>query len=442
MQKHFITLFFSLLFFTLKIQAQIAIIPNPNTIKYNYNDGKFNYSKGLDIKIIRGDDVTKNIQKQLTDFIKEKNISIVPFSKTFISLNLIQSNATDIAADGYALVISPNSIAISSSGNAGLFYGLQSLMQILNADSTKNLQCLEIKDAPAFSFRGMHLDVVHHFFNVAIIKQYLDAMSKLKLNQFYWQIADENKWCIELKKNASLTDKGNFYTQEQVKDIIKYAQDRFINVIPGIGLPVTDDSTSQKNNLDEVMALFPGAYIHFGNSIIQTEIGRYLTSKNKKIIGTDNILTDNETIMSYKSSKSGWSLAAKGTDVIMAPRQSCSLDYYQDWDDEKKSFSMTFLPLDKAYSFNPIGKIKDGKTLQHILGGQAYVSTEFIKNTDELQYMVYPRVAAFAECVWTKNANKRFNDFTSHLKTQKNYFFKEKEMPKIDLVRFKPPKEK
>ena len=440
MKKH---LFFTLLFllsFYIKTNAQIAIIPKPNGIKYN--DGKFSYTKGLDIKIIRGDDVTKRLQKQLSDFVKGKNITVVPFSATSLNLNLLQTNTTDIPADGYTLVVSPATVSISSSGNAGLFYGMQSLMQLIKTDSSKSLPCLEIKDIPAFSYRGMHLDVVHHFFGVEIVKQYLDAMAKLKLNQFYWQIADEGKWRIELKNNTLLTDKESFYTQEQVKEVIKYAQERFINIIPGISLPMaTEDSSLQKNILEEVVALFPSTYIHFGNSIIQTETEQYLTAKNKKIIGTDNIFSAKEVIMSYKSSKSGWSIAAKGNDVIMAPRQSCSLDYYQDWDDEKKSFSMTFLPLDKAYTFNPIGKIKDSKTQQHILGGQAYVSTEFIKNMDELQYMVFPRIVAFAECVWTKNANKNFNDFVTRLYIQKNYFFKEKEMPKIDLVRIKPKKE-
>ena len=442
-QKHVTTTLLIVLFlFCAKTNAQVSIIPKPNDIKYNA--GIFSYAKGFDIKIIRGDDATKLIQKQLTDYIKEKNIPLVAFATTAVTLNLLQPKATDIPSDGYTLTVSPTTIAVTSSGNAGLFYGVQSLMQLLKKDSVKTLPCLEIKDNPAFSFRGMHLDVVHHFFGPDVIKQYLDAMAKLKLNQFHWQLADESKWRIELKKDSLLIDKSSFYTQAQIKEILKYAQERYINIIPEISLPsATEDLYLQnnKNIIDEVCALFPGPYIHIGNSLTDTATIRYLSSKNKKIIGTDYRLFDNEIMTSYKSSKNGWSEAEKGNDVIMAPRQSCSLDYYQDWDDEKKSFSMTFLPLDKAYSFNPLGKIKDSKIQSHILGGQAFVFTQFIKDENDLQYMVFPRLLAIAECLWTKSSNKKFTDFEKRLKAQKNYFFKEKEMPKIDMVRIKPKKE-
>lgn len=441
-KKHFTTtLFFTLLIFSQKIQAQVSVIPQPNEIKYT--DGKFNYAKGFDIKITRGDDATKLIQKQLTDFVKSKNISIVPFSNLAVTLNLVQSKITDFSAEGYLLSITPAAVSITSFSNAGLFYGLQSFMQLLKADTTRNLPCVEIKDNPAFSYRGVHLDVVHHFFSADVIKQYLDAMAKLKLNQFQWQLADANTWRIELKNSPALTAKDNFYTQADVKDIIKYAQERFINIIPEIILPSATENASlqqNKNIIDEVSSLFPGKYINIGNSISDTETIHYLSTKNKKIIGLDNLLYPNETLISYKSNKNGVTAAKNGTDVIMAPRQNCSLDYYQDWDDEKKSFNMTLLTLDKAYSFNPVGKIKDSTTIQHILGGQAFVYSQFIKNTEELQYMVFPRLIALAECVWTKNANKKFTDFGKRLKAQKNYFYKEREEPKIDMVRIKPKK--
>ncbi|MFN8260873.1 MAG: family 20 glycosylhydrolase [Chitinophagales bacterium] len=438
--KYFtITLFFVLFLFARKVNGQVAIIPKPNEIKYN--EGVFNYAKGLDIKIIRGDDATKFIQKQLADFIKEKNIPLVAFSPTAVSLNLLQTKATDIPSDAYTLTISSGSISIASSGNAGLFYGVQSLMQLLKKDSVKTLPCLEIKDMPAFSYRGMHLDEVHRFFGTELIKQYIDAMAKLKLNQFHWQLADEIKWRITMKADSTLADKEQFYTTTQIKEIVKYAQDRFINITPEIDLPSATENTSIERNkavIDEVCALFPGPYVHIGNGMTDTSSLQYLLSKNKKIIGQDYAPHKEEILMSYKSNKSGWGAAAKGKDVIMMPRQFCSLDYYQDWDDEKKSFSMSYLPLDKAYALNLYGKIKDSKIQKHILGGQAYVSTQFIKDAEELQYLVFPRLLAIAECVWTKNGLKKFSDFERRLKTQKNYFFKEKDLPKIDIVHIKP----
>ena len=435
--KYLSALFFAIIVYSISLQAQISVIPKPNELKYT--EGNFNFSKGLDVKVIRGDDGTKRLQKQLTDFIKNKKINIVPFGATAISLNLAQT--TELPADGYSMMITPNSVAITSSGNTGLFYGLQTLFQLMKSDSVKSIPCLEIKDIPAYTYRGMHLDVVHHFFGIDVIKQYLDAMAKLKLNQFHWQLADAKKWRLELKSDTTLTDKENYYTQEQIKDVVKYAQERFINIVPEVKFPVGTDSLYDiKKITDEVTALFSGNYFHAGNGFTDKATLQLLIAKNKKIIGTDNLVSDKTVLLSYKNSKNGISAAAKGKDVIMAPRQLCSFDYYQDWDDEKKSFDMTFLPLDKSYTFSPAGKIKDNKTLQHILGGEAYVSTEFIKNAETLEYQIFPRLVAFAECVWTNKSRKNFADFERRLKAQQNFFFKEKEMPKIDMVRIKPKK--
>lgn len=439
--KHLITTLLLLSVFCVNLQAQIAIIPKPNEIKHN--DGKFSYVKGFDVKIIRGDDPTKLIQKQFIDFVKEKNIPVVPFSSVTVSLNLLQAGSSAMSPESYTLSVTPNSIAISATGNAGLFYGVQTLEQLIKTDSFKIIPCMEIKDVPAFSYRGFHLDAAHLFLSTEVIKQYLDAMAKLKLNQFHWQIADEQAWHIQLKSNDSLTSKVDFYTQEQVKDIVKYAKERYINVIPEINLSSVsfgEDTTFQirKNVLDEVISLFPGAYIHVGKQIdFIEETQRYLTSKSKKIIETDNSFFDKSVVQSYKNTSNGTKAAALGNDVIMSPRNLCSLDFYQDWDDEKKAFYMSFLPLDKAYSFNPVSKIKDDKILSHILGAQACAPTLYIKNEAELEYLVFPRLLALAESMWTKKENKKFADFEKRLKRQKNYFFKEKEEPKIDLVRIK-----
>lgn len=124
----------------------------------------------------------------------------------------------------------------------------------------------------------------------------------------------------------------------------------------------------------------------------------------------------------------------------MSPRNLTSLDFYQDWDDEKKALYMSYLPLDKTYSFNPISKISDAKILAHIIGAQACVPTMYIKNARELEYLVFPRLMALAECMWTKKTNKKFGDFEKRLKRQRNYFYKEKDEPKIDMVRIKPKK--
>lgn len=152
----------------------------------------------------------------------------------------------------------------------------------MKSDSVKSIPCLEIKDIPAYAYRGKHLDVVHNFFGIDDIKQYLDAMAKLKLNQFHWQLADAKKWRLELESDTSLTDKENYYTQEQIKDVVKYAQERFINIVPEVKFPVGTDSLYDiKKITDEVTALFPGNCLHAGNGFSDKATLQYLISKNK-----------------------------------------------------------------------------------------------------------------------------------------------------------------
>ena len=99
---------------------------------------------------------------------------------------------------------------------------------------------------------------------------------------------------------------------------------------------------------------------------------------------------------------------------------------------------MTYLPIDKVYAFNPLSSIKEEAINKHILGGQACVWTEFIDNKERLQYQVFPRIVAMAECLWTKKSNKKFGDFEKRMMVQKNYFMQEKEIAPIDMVRIKP----
>ncbi|MDB5225893.1 MAG: beta-N-acetylhexosaminidase, partial [Bacteroidota bacterium] len=247
MKKYSILILFGFLFSSHLIYSQVSIIPKPNAIKSK--DGNFNFVKGLDLKITRGDEGTKVLFKQLQDYVKLHNIPIVQFSTTTLTINLLQSGTSDMPPEGYVLNIFPNNISITSSGNAGIYYGMQTLFQILDQDAMKILPCMEITDRPAFSYRGFQIDVSRHFFKVDVIKQYLDVMAKLKMNQFHWHLTDDQGWRIEIKKYPKLTQTGScrtekdgkevcgFYTQDEIKQVVQYAKDRFINVIPEIDLP-------------------------------------------------------------------------------------------------------------------------------------------------------------------------------------------------------------
>ena len=229
--------------------------------------------------------------------------------------------------DGYDLAVNEDHVTVSGKG-AGLFYGVQSLIQLMEGQKPgyANVACGSIKDYPRFPYRGMHLDVSRHFFDTAFIKKYLDVMAAYKMNYFHWHLTDDQGWRIEIKKYPKLTSEGSkraqtvvgkpsstpaddmydgtpyggYYTQDEVKAIIKYAQDRYINIIPEIEMPghslaaitaypemscdpskgykvmetwgVSNDVlcpnettfTMLQDILGEIIDLFPCKYIHIG----------------------------------------------------------------------------------------------------------------------------------------------------------------------------------
>ena len=236
-----------------------------------------------------------------------------------------------LAEEAYTLEIGSNQIRIEASSDQGSFYAVQSLRQILppsfEARITESiiyeLPCLRIEDAPKFKYRGMHLDVGRHMFPVAFIKKYIDALAMLKMNTFHWHLTEDQGWRIEIKQYPKLQEVaafrketlvghysdqphqfdgmryGGFYTQEEIKEVVAYAQDRFVTIIPEIEMPghsqaaiaaypelgctgeqvevatkwgVFEDIycpkeatfTFLENVLDEVMDLFPSTYIHIG----------------------------------------------------------------------------------------------------------------------------------------------------------------------------------
>jgi hexosaminidase len=232
--------------------------------------------------------------------------------------------ATDgIPSEGYSLGITRGGVTLEGSDGPGLFHGMQSLVQLLPVGraAAYELPCVQVRDQPRFRYRGMHLDCGRHFFPVSFIKEYLDMMARYKFNTFHWHLTEDQGWRIEIKRYPRLTSIGSqrkqtvvghntseydgtpyggYYTQDQITDIVRYATDRYITIIPEIEMPghalaaLTSypllgcttgpyavatrwgvfpdvycpgkESTFQflENVLDEVMALFPSHYIHIG----------------------------------------------------------------------------------------------------------------------------------------------------------------------------------
>ena len=314
----------------------ISIIPRPTFVEQR--SGRFNITE--DLKIIIDKEETKGVAFYLTERIKRAagiDIEVVEnldekVSKNFMLMILVDSSA-DLGKEGYILDIEKNKIVLRAEQPSGLFYGVQTILQLLPPEVYSNevatdvkwsMPCLKIKDIPRYPYRGMHLDVCRHFFPVSFIKKYLDYMAMHKLNTFHWHLTEDQGWRIEIKKYPRLTQigayrketligharnlphrydgrrYGGFYTRQQIREIVQYAKDRFITVIPEIEMPghsmaalasypelsctggpfevatrwgVFRDVYCAGNDkvfkfledvLSEVIELFPSKYIHIG----------------------------------------------------------------------------------------------------------------------------------------------------------------------------------
>lgn len=321
--KRFLLLFsilFSGFFFS---QSQLNLIPYPQ--KVIFNQGKSNIPSQIIVREAKNDSLHLEV-KIFNTFLKTASTRFLVTNHgvpkfTFVTIEKV--NFSEINNDGYFLEIKDNEILIKYSTNNGKFYGFQTLIQLINQFSEiKQLPNLQIQDSPKFAWRGMHLDVCRHFFTVEEVKQYIDYLAMYKLNTFHWHLTDDQGWRIEIKKYPKLTQIGSkrkesmigayvddtfdgkpygpyFYTQEQIKEVVKYATERHITVVPEIEMPghalaalsaypelactkgpfesatkwgVFDDVfcpkdktfTFLENVLDEVMTLFPSQYIHIG----------------------------------------------------------------------------------------------------------------------------------------------------------------------------------
>ena len=314
-----ISLFFSCEQETIQLK-EIGIIPKP--LFQEMNKGVFVLDEN--IRFI-SDTELNQVSNYLKLYIEENyQVSFTPQKES--KKIVFTSNDTISNEEGYELKIEENSILITSKNSKGAFYAVQSLLQLMPIKSNGlaiAIPCLELQDEPQFKYRGMHLDVGRHFFSVDFIKKYIDLMARLKMNTFHWHLTEDQGWRIEIKKYPKLQEiaafrnetlvghynnqphqfdgkkYGGFYTQEQIKEVVAYANTRQVTIIPEIEMPghsqaaiaaypalgctgeqvevatkwgVFDEVYCPKEStfkfledvIDEVVTLFPGKYIHIG----------------------------------------------------------------------------------------------------------------------------------------------------------------------------------
>lgn len=505
-------------------QTDISIIPMPE--KLERTNSKFTITSKTRIVAQQGNREAMRIANLLAQKFQQVasyRITVEEATKATTDKGTIfftTVNDTSLGKEGYQLSVSNHGVVVSAAEPAGLFYGLQTLYQLLppeiegstlSPNTIWTLPGVEIKDKPRFPWRGMHLDVARHYVPLDFIKKYIDNMAMHKLNTFHWHLTDDQGWRIEIKKYPKLTQvgawrkeslighvndvphqfdgipHGGFYTQQQAKEIIQYAKERFITVVPEIEMPghakaaiasypelgVTGKPVEVgtywgvfpdifnveeytfsflEDVVTEVMNVFPSEYIHIGGdeaikdqwkasdkiqkkmkdlglkdehelqSYFIRRMEKFINAKGKKIIGWDEILegglAPNATVMSWQGIEGGIEAAKSGHDVIMTPIQSLYFWWYQGNPKTEPLAAGGYITLEKVYQYDPIPSVLTPQQAKHILGAQACAWAEYMEDPKKVEYMVFPRMSALAEIVWTPNEKKNWNSFKARMPKQ------------------------
>jgi hexosaminidase len=368
--------------------------------------------------------------------------------------------------------------------------------------------------------------VSRHFFDINYIKKYIDYLALHKLNYFHWHLTDDQGWRIEIKKYPRLTEVaayrdgtiigrypgtgndnvryGGYYTQDEVKEVVRYAAEKFITVIPEIEMPghasaaiaafpwlscfpeketkipshpslgsqsktgkkvqetwgVFEDVFCAGNDstflflqdvLDEVVPLFTSKYIHVGGdespkahwkkcprcqarikkeglkdehelqSYFIQRMDKYLNAKGKTLIGWDEILegglAPNAVVMSWRGEKGGIAAANQKHQVIMTPQKPVYFDHTQTRNEDSVTIG-GFNSIENVYAYEPVPKELPAANAIYIMGAQANLWTEYIKNPSKVEYMAFPRMSALSEVLWSPKEKRNWPDFEKRLQTQ------------------------
>lgn len=404
------------------------------------------------------------------------------------------------AEESYRLEIDSQGARLSG-GKRGLGWGRQTLAQLVDwaRRGSGAIPAMVIEDAPRFVWRGAHLDVCRHFFPLETIKRFLDLMAYHKLNVFHWHLTEDQGWRLQIHAFPRLTEigawrvepngerQGGFYTQDEAREIVAYAEARGISVLPEIEIPghslaalaaypnlsckgqpqavtnqwgIFDDvycpgkeETFEflRTVLTEVLEVFPSPYIHVGGdecpktrwkecprcqeriqaegladeeglqSYVIRRVEEFLLQHDRKLIGWDEILegglAPQATVMSWRGVEGGIAAAKAGHEVIMTPTSHCYLDHKQiDSPDETVGRPNDLLPLKRCHAYDPIPPELSGDLARYVLGGQGNLWTEYIRDSEELDYAAWPRLCALAEALWSPPEGRSWEEFQPRLR--------------------------
>ena len=401
--------------------------------------------------------------------------------------------------EAYRLHITPDTLLVEAAGREGFLHAAQTLLQL--RDAKGHIVCADINDSPAYAWRGVMLDVSRHFFPIDFVKKQVDVLARYKMNRLHLHLTDAAGWRMEIKRYPRLTDfaawrtdaswktwwndgkrhyahkdsvgaYGGYYTQDELRDLVAFAQKRGVTIVPEIEMPAHSEEVLTaypelscthvpykqadfcpgsvatydflENVLREVMDVFPSTDIHVGGdeagkaswptcplcqqkmkelglenidglqAYLIGRMGRFLESHGRRLVGWDEVIAGNlsqsTTVMVWRGTDKANEAIRHGYDVVLSPGAYCYLDGYQDAPRTQPEAIGGYLTLEKVYGYVP-GEGLTNEERTHIRGVQGNLWTEYIPTPEHAEYMLYPRALALAEIGWNGTAEKDYADF-------------------------------
>jgi hexosaminidase len=467
-----------------------SIIPRPVSI--NSTGGYFVLKANADIYIQGDSEELKKIGNYLANRLKPSTgfeIDVKSTEKAPGSGNIyltLSGTEPKMGKEGYELSITKKMVILSASSSVGLFRGIQTIRQLLPASielSTRQpgpwrIATGTISDYPEYQYRGAMLDVARHFFGVDDVKRFIDLIACYKMNALHLHLSDDQGWRIEIKSWPNLAihggssevggGTGGYYTQEQYTDIVKYANDQYITIVPEIDMPghinaalasyaelncngkaaelytgteVGFSTLCTKKEITykfvddvvrELAALTTGPYIHIGGDeshVTKKEdyipfvkkVQDIVHAHGKQVMGWDEISLSElnpYTVAQYWANfENAKRAVSQGAKILMSPAAKTYLDMKYDSTTTSGLNWAGFIEVDSSYIWNPATLVL-GIGKDNILGVEAPLWTETITNMEEIEYMVFPRLSGIAEIGWSNASGRNWDDYKIRLGKQ------------------------
>jgi len=474
--------------------AMEPLIPIPVSLQasgssFTLGDDSGIYVQGTSAEIKNVGDILASYLRPSTGFsLKVQSSDTWPGSGN-IYLNL-DAKDDELGEEGYKLDVTEDLILLSANEVAGLFRGIQTLRQLLPAKIEASeeqsgpweIATGTIRDYPRFAYRGAMLDVGRHFFEMEEVKRFIDHLALYKLNVLHLHLTDDQGWRIEIKSWPRLTEvssqsevgggKGGFYTQEQYKEIVKYAADRHIMVVPEIDMPghtnaalyaypelncngkelkvhtgieVGFSSLCTSNErvyefvedvIRELVEMTPGPYIHIGgDESLATKLEDYIPfvsrthdivkKHGKKVIGWDEIanakLDDDAVAQYWKFAENVEMALAQNVKILVSPAHLIYLDHQYDSTTKYGLHWAGYIELEKSYDWDP-EKLVKGMDKENIVGTESALWSETITTMKEAEYMIFPRLPGHGEIGWSPQEKRDWSEYKVRLGKQKRRF--------------------